>query len=103
VAFSAAARNPELPLHPLLTLVLFPVGTVFYSIVFGWIRMRSGSIWASSLAHSAINNLRSPLIAMLFASQHDMLAVAMLGLGAFGLIAALVAASGGLRPLPRDG
>ncbi|HEX4293262.1 MAG TPA: CPBP family intramembrane glutamic endopeptidase [Rhizomicrobium sp.] len=63
----------ELPGHPLLILLL-PVGTVFYSIVFGWLRLRSRSIWTASLAHSAVNNLRSPLIALFFVSTPDKVA-----------------------------
>jgi len=43
--------GPELPLHPVLLLILFPLGTVLYSIFFGWLRTQSGSIWAPSVAH----------------------------------------------------
>jgi uncharacterized protein len=90
----------ELPGHPLLVLLLFPVGTVFYSIVFGWLRLRSRSIWTASLAHSAINNLRSPLIALFFVSTPDKVGIALLGLAVFGLIALLIVACGGLKPFP---
>jgi membrane protease YdiL (CAAX protease family) len=90
----------ELPGHPTLILLLFPIATVFYSIMLGWLGLRSRSVWTASLAHSALNNLRSPLIAMLFVSTPDKLAIALLGLGAFGLIALLIVACGGLKPLP---
>jgi membrane protease YdiL (CAAX protease family) len=90
----------ELPGHPLLVLLLFPVGTVFYSIVFGWLRLRSRSIWTASLAHSAVDNLRSPLIALLFVSTPDKAGIALLGLASFGLIALLIVACGGLKPFP---
>ena len=90
----------ELPGHTPLVLLLFPIGTVFYSIVFGWLRLRSGSIWTASLAHSAINNLRSPLTAVLFAAVPDRLGIALLGLAIFGLIALLIVACGGLKPFP---
>ena len=88
----------ELPGHTALVLLLFPIGTVFYSIVFGWLRLRSRSIWTASLAHSAVNNLRSPLIALLFVSTPDKEGIALLGLCVFGLIALLIVACGGLKP-----
>jgi len=88
---------PELPLHPYLTLVLFPIGTILYSIVLGSLRVQSGSIWTSSLAHSALNNFRSPMVALLFSSQADMLGVALLGLVPLAMIAAAIVALGGLR------
>jgi membrane protease YdiL (CAAX protease family) len=90
----------ELPGHTRLVLLLFPIGTVFYSIVFGWLRLRSGSIWTASLAHSAVNNLRSPLTAVLFAAVPDRLGITLLGLAIFGLIALLIVACGGLKPFP---
>jgi membrane protease YdiL (CAAX protease family) len=83
-------RMPELPLHPYATLILFPVGTVLYSIVFGWLRLRSASVWPSSLAHSAFNNFRSPIIGLLFAGMPDMLPIALLGLVALGMIAGAI-------------
>ncbi len=90
----------ELPGHPRLILLLFPIGTVFYSIILGWLRLKSGSIWPSSLAHSAINNLRSPLMAFLFFAVPDKLGIAVLGIAVFGLIALLIVALGGLKPDP---
>ena len=81
----------ELPLHPVLVLILFPLGTILYSIFFGWLRTQSGSIWAPSLAHSAVDNMRSPLVAALFAAQADKLGLALIGLALFGLVAVAVA------------
>lgn len=93
-------RGTELPNHPGLSLVLFPPGTVFYSVLLGWLRLRSGSVWTSSLAHSAINHLRSPLMAILFASVSDKLALTLASVGVMGLIALLIVAFGGLKPVP---
>lgn len=90
-------RLPELPLHPYATLILFPVGTVLYSIIFGWLRNRSGSIWPSSIAHSAFNNFRSPMFALLFAGLPDMLPIVVLGLTALAIIAGAILLSGNLR------
>jgi membrane protease YdiL (CAAX protease family) len=36
-----------------LGLIVFPVFTVLMSIILGWLRQRTGSIWAGCLAHSA--------------------------------------------------
>lgn len=93
-------RGTELPGHPGLILVLFPLGTVFYSVVLGWLRLRSGSVWTASLAHSAINHLRSPLMAILFASVSDKLALTLASIAVMGLAALLIVACGGLKPVP---
>lgn len=92
----------ELPGHPWLILVLFPLGTVFFSIVFGWIRLRSGSIWPAAFAHAANNNLRVPLLAVLFAwPGQDKLPLALLTLAGFAILATAIVAAGGLRARTR--
>jgi membrane protease YdiL (CAAX protease family) len=49
-------RGFNYPDHPLIgSLLVFPVACIFMSIIFGWLRLQSGSVWCSSLAHSAIN------------------------------------------------
>ena len=48
----------------------------------------------------AVDNLRSPLIALLFVSTPDKAGIALLGLASFGLIALLIVACGGLKPFP---
>jgi membrane protease YdiL (CAAX protease family) len=88
----------ELPEHPQLVFVIFPVYTVLLSIVFGWLRTRSGSIWPSSLSHSAINHLRSPLIALLFPAVADRLGLTLIGLAVLGVVGIAVVAAGGLKP-----
>ena len=87
----------ELPQHVFLILSLFPLGTIFYSILFGWLWLKSGSVWATSLSHSAMNNLRSPLIAALFSAVPDKLGVTLVGLAVFGVIAAAIVLCGGLK------
>ena len=81
----------ELPQHPLVVLLIFPLGTVLYSVVFGWLRTRSAGIWAPSLAHSAFDNLRSPLLAALFAAQADKLVLAFISLAFTGVVAGVIA------------
>jgi membrane protease YdiL (CAAX protease family) len=88
----------ELPGHPQLVLAIFPVYTVLLSIVFGWLRLKSGSIWPSSLSHSAINHLRSPLIALLFPAVADRLGLTLIGLAVLGVVAVAIVAAGGLKP-----
>jgi uncharacterized protein len=46
-------RGYNYPDQPWLGVALFPVTCILLSIIFGWLRQRSGSIWTASLAHSA--------------------------------------------------
>jgi len=59
-------RGYNYPDHLLLGLALFPIGTALLSIVFGWLRLRSGSIWAPCLAHAATNAIGGSLTMLLF-------------------------------------
>ncbi len=95
--FPLLATGVELPRHPYLIFALFPVGTVLYSIIFGWIRIRSGSVWASSFAHSAINNVGVGFLGLLFVAQSDRLALDLLGLVPLAAFALIIAATGGLK------
>jgi len=56
----------EYPGYPLTGLIVFPVGTIFLAIIFGWLRERTGSIWAPSLAHAATNAIGGSLILLAF-------------------------------------
>jgi membrane protease YdiL (CAAX protease family) len=47
-------------------LVVFPVSLVLYSIMLGWLRLRTDSVWAPSLAHSAFNVVGASLTMLLF-------------------------------------
>jgi uncharacterized protein len=59
-------RGFNYPENPWLGLLLFPVTSIFLSIIFGWLREKSGSIWASSLAHSSINAVGGSLSLLWF-------------------------------------
>ena len=50
-------RGYDYPDHPILGSMLLTVIAVLLAYIFGWIRERSGSIWAASLAHSATNSV----------------------------------------------
>jgi membrane protease YdiL (CAAX protease family) len=43
-----------------LGLIVFPVFTVLMSIILGWLRQRTGGIWAGCVAHSAADITRGP-------------------------------------------
>jgi uncharacterized protein len=52
--------------NPVVGLAIFPVFTVLQSVLQGWLRQRSGSIWTSCLAHSAANGIGGSMTAYLF-------------------------------------
>src|SRR5205085_10078765 len=47
-------------------LAIFPVFTILQSILQGWLRQRTGSIWTSCVAHSAANGIGGSVTAYLF-------------------------------------
>lgn len=50
----------------LMAITVFCVAAVFFAIIFGWLRRRSGSIWVTSLAHSATNAVGGSLSVLWF-------------------------------------
>jgi membrane protease YdiL (CAAX protease family) len=68
------------PGHPILGLLVFPISTVLLSIIFGWLRLRTGSVWAPSLAHAATNVIGGSVMVLLFAGGPDFLFASYLGL-----------------------
>ena len=73
-------RGYNFPGQPLLGMLVFTVGTVLLSIIFGWLRQRTGSIWAPSLGHAATNAVGGSLMLLLFYGSGDPLLVAYLGI-----------------------
>jgi membrane protease YdiL (CAAX protease family) len=93
-------RGYNFPGHPVLGLVVFPVSTILLSIIFGWLRLRTGSVWAASLAHAATNAIGGSLITLLFAGGPDSIFVGYLGLLGWlplGALCAWIVFSGQLR------
>jgi membrane protease YdiL (CAAX protease family) len=93
-------RGYNFPGHPVLGLVVFPVSTILLSIIFGWLRLRTGSVWAASLAHAATNAIGGSLITLLFAGGPDSIFVGYLGLLGWvplGVLCAWIILSGQLR------
>jgi membrane protease YdiL (CAAX protease family) len=56
----------EYPDHRLMGLVVFPLTTIFYSIVLGWLKQQSGSIWPPSLFHATMNTIGGNVLLLLF-------------------------------------
>jgi membrane protease YdiL (CAAX protease family) len=54
------------PDNRVLGVFLFPVTTTLWSIIFGWLRQRTGSSWSASLAHAATNSVGGTWLALLF-------------------------------------
>jgi membrane protease YdiL (CAAX protease family) len=73
-------RGYNFPGQPVLGMVVFTVSAVLLSVIFGWIRQRSGSIWAASLAHAATNAIGGSLMLVLFFGAGNPLFVAYLGI-----------------------
>jgi membrane protease YdiL (CAAX protease family) len=92
-------RGYNFPGYPFLGMGVFTVSTVLLSIVFGWLRARTGSVWASSLAHAATNVVGGTLALLLFGGA-DPLFSAYLGILSWVPLGALciwIVARGGLR------
>ena len=54
------------PQNRIVGLFIFPVFTVLLSIVFGWLRQKTGSVWPASLAHASTNAIGAALTLLLF-------------------------------------
>lgn len=55
--YPVTLRGYDFPDHPVLGSGLLTILAVLLAYIFGWLRERSGSIWASSLAHAATNSV----------------------------------------------
>jgi CAAX protease family protein len=87
------------PGHPWLGVIMMVIFTIALSMIFGWLRFRSGSIWPSTLAHAALNAQVG--FAFIFLSQADSLLRAPLGI--IGLLPTIafaiwLAITGRLKP-----
>jgi membrane protease YdiL (CAAX protease family) len=72
-------RGYEFPGDPVVATVVFCAGTVLISIIFGWLRRKSGSVWVTRLAHSATNAIGGSLTVLLFPDRTNLLFVGYLG------------------------
>jgi membrane protease YdiL (CAAX protease family) len=80
-------------------LLVFPVSTILLSIIFGWLRRKTNSVWTTSLAHSATNVVGASLILLLFVGNPHYTLVSYLGILAWiplGIVCAWIIFSGQL-------
>ena len=95
-------RGYNYPDHRIAGLFVFPVATIFMSIIFGWLRVRSNSIWCPSLAHAATNAMGGTLFLLLLGGGgSNFLFVSyagILGYVPLGLLSAWIIATGQLQP-----
>ena len=81
-------------------LVVFPVSAVLLSIIFGWLMLRTGSVWAPSLAHAATNVVGSSLVLLLFYGGPNWILLSSVGVLAWvplGALCAWIVATGRLK------
>jgi len=99
--FPVNLRGYNFPDHPFIGgLLLFPIGAVFLSIIFGWLVLKTSSIWSSSLAHSSTNTLGA-LIFLLFGGMPSPIFISyagILGLIPLGALSAWIIFTGQLKP-----
>ena len=50
-------------------LLLFPVATTTFSVFLGWLRLRTGDLWAGSVAHAANNVTQNSLTRLVYTGQ----------------------------------
>ncbi|MFW5487766.1 MAG: lysostaphin resistance A-like protein [Desulfovibrio sp.] len=94
-------RGYNFPGHPVLGMVTFTVGCILLSIIYGWLRERSGSIWPVCLAHASTNAVGASLV-LLAVPAYSGVSVAFLGVLGWiplGLLAGWIIVRGGLKPL----
>ncbi len=95
-------RGSSFPDHPYIGgLILFPVGGIFLSVIFGWLFLQTRSIWSSSLAHAAFNGVGLGLILLLFGGESSLLLISPAGILALiplGALSAWIVFTGQLKP-----
>lgn len=88
------------PGHPWLGILMMVVFTTSLSLIFAWLRFRSGSVWPSTLAHAAVNGQAG--FATILLSHADSLIAAPIGIiGVLPMLAfgIWLAATGRLKPI----
>jgi membrane protease YdiL (CAAX protease family) len=94
-------RGYAFPANPYSGLPVFAVSGVLLSIIFGWLRLKTGSIWSTSLAHAATNVVAGQMTFLLFSGGASMLLVSSLGVLAWiplGALSAWIVFTGQLKP-----
>ncbi len=94
-------RGYNFPENPVLGLVVFPVSTILLSIVFGWLRLKTDSVWSASLAHAATNTVGGSLTVLLFIGGPNWIFVSYTGILAWmplGVLCGWIILTGQLTP-----
>ncbi len=89
------------PDNRILGLFIFPVFTMLLSIILGWLRLKTGSIWSASLAHAATNAIGGGLTVLLFMGGPNWIFVGYPGILSWiplGAICAWIILTGKLAP-----
>ena len=73
-------RGYNFPDQPLLGMLVFTVSAIMLSIIFGWLHVRTGSIWSASLGHSATNAIGGSLTLFLFIGGPNWIFVSYVGI-----------------------
>ncbi len=84
-------------------LLVFPISTILLSIIFGWLRLKTCSIWSSSIAHGATNSFGVSLTLLLFLGGPNFTLVSYLGVLSWiplGALCAWILLTGKLRSAP---
>jgi membrane protease YdiL (CAAX protease family) len=72
-------------------LLVFPVSTILLSIIFGWLRQRTGSVWVVSLAHASVNCLGANLVMLWFLGEPSAATWSYLGMAGWVPLGAICA------------
>lgn len=94
--------------RPDITGVLFMIGgCVAWGVLFGWLRLRSASVWPAVVAHGSLNAVAGLVLLLIAAGDvPDHAIVGALGIVAWGVIAivtAVLVATGQFRRQPEPG
>jgi membrane protease YdiL (CAAX protease family) len=87
--------------HGWLSMALFPIYTILFSVILGWLTLRSQTIWPAVLAHSS-NNMVLPALGSIFAftgGNGDVLfsVQGQLLMGMLGIICLAIVVSGHMK------
>jgi uncharacterized protein len=95
-------RGANYPDNPRLgAIVMFPVAAILLSIIFGWLVLKTNSIWSSSVAHAATNAVGGGLFVILFGGGGNFLFLSYVGLLGWiplGALSAWIVLTGQLKP-----
>ena len=72
-------------------LLVFPVSTILLSIIFGWLRQSTGSVWIASLAHASVNYLGASLVTLWFIGEPSTFMWSFLGMAGWVPLGAICA------------